>query len=88
MEELFCLFSIHLPGVVLNLVQGQLYIKAISFEVMLPSACNFIVDGLTFSCRFSTATTKRKTIYNKAARRRQHNLKNLLNNTVQQDAKI
>jgi hypothetical protein len=27
---------------------------SISFEVMLPSACNFIVDGLTFSCRCST----------------------------------
>jgi hypothetical protein len=27
-------------------------------------------------------------IYNKAARRRQHNLQNPLNNTVQQDAKI
>jgi hypothetical protein len=26
----------------------------ISFEVMLPSACRFIVDGLTFSCRCST----------------------------------
>jgi hypothetical protein len=25
-----------------------------SFEVMLPSACSFIVDGLTFSCRCST----------------------------------
>jgi hypothetical protein len=24
---------------------------AISFEVMLPSACSFIVNGLTFSCR-------------------------------------
>jgi hypothetical protein len=35
-------------------------------EVMLPSACSFILDGLTFSCRY---------IYNKAARRRQHNLK-------------
>jgi hypothetical protein len=29
-----------------------------------------------------------KYIYNKAARRRQHNLQNPLNNTVQQDAKI
>jgi hypothetical protein len=27
---------------------------SISFEVMLPSACSFIVDGLTFSCRCST----------------------------------
>jgi hypothetical protein len=27
-------------------------------------------------------------IYNKAARKRQHNLQNPLNNTVQQDAKI
>jgi hypothetical protein len=27
-------------------------------------------------------------IYNKAARRRQHNLQNPLNNTVQQDTKI
>jgi hypothetical protein len=27
-------------------------------------------------------------LYNKAARRRQHNLQNPLNNTVQQDAKI
>jgi hypothetical protein len=26
----------------------------ISFEVKLPSACSFIVDGLTFSCRCST----------------------------------
>jgi hypothetical protein len=34
------------------------------------------------------STTKRKTIYNKAARRRQLNLKNLWNNTVQQDATI
>jgi hypothetical protein len=28
--------------------------KLQSFEVMLPSACSFIVDGLTFSCRCST----------------------------------
>lgn len=27
--ELFCVFSIHLPGVVLNIVQGQLNIKAL-----------------------------------------------------------
>jgi hypothetical protein len=27
---------------------------SVSFEVMLPSACNFIVDGLTFSCRCYT----------------------------------
>jgi hypothetical protein len=26
----------------------------ISFEVMLPSACSFIVDGLTFSCLETT----------------------------------
>jgi hypothetical protein len=25
-------------------------LSSISFEVMLPSACSFIVDGLTFSC--------------------------------------
>jgi hypothetical protein len=36
---------------------------SIIFEVMLPSACSFIVDGLTFSCRCSTTvTTKRNTI--------------------------
>jgi hypothetical protein len=29
-------------------------ICSISFEVMLPSACSFIVDGLTFSCHCST----------------------------------
>jgi hypothetical protein len=29
-------------------------IYSISFEVKLPSACSFIVDSLTFSCRCST----------------------------------
>jgi hypothetical protein len=29
-------------------------INSVDFEVMLPSACSFIVDGLTFSCRCST----------------------------------
>jgi hypothetical protein len=28
--------------------------EAVSFKVMLPSACSFIVDDLTFSCRCST----------------------------------
>jgi hypothetical protein len=30
------------------------FITPFFFEVMLPSACSFIVDGLTFSCRCST----------------------------------
>jgi hypothetical protein len=30
------------------------YTASISVEVMLPSACSFIVDGRTFSCRCST----------------------------------
>jgi hypothetical protein len=50
---------------------------SISFEVMLPSACSFIVDVschcLTFSCRCSTLPG---------------HFQNLLNNTMQQDAKI
>jgi hypothetical protein len=64
---------------------------SITFEVKLPSACSFIVDGLVLYCIVDilhtwrwpcrpkhvlwTSTTKRKTIYNKAARRRQLNLK-------------
>jgi hypothetical protein len=39
----------------------------------------------TVAAKYKTVTT---IIYNKAARRRQHNLQNPLNNTVQQDAKI
>jgi hypothetical protein len=34
--------------------QQQAWLFSISFEVMLPSTCSFIVDGLTFSCRCST----------------------------------
>jgi hypothetical protein len=57
-------------------------------QVMLPSACSFIVD---VSCHCFTLTkckTLKNNIYNKAARWRQHNLQNPLNNSVQQDAKI
>jgi hypothetical protein len=34
-------------------VELETYNSSISFEVMMPSACSFIVDGLTFSCRCS-----------------------------------
>jgi hypothetical protein len=44
----------------------------------------FIFICLSCSCKCKTVTTN---IYNKAARRRRHNLQNPLNNTVQQDAK-
>jgi hypothetical protein len=33
--------------------RGQPSAYLISFEVMLPSACSFIVDGLAFCCRCS-----------------------------------
>jgi hypothetical protein len=40
------------------------------------SVCTFTVDGLTFSCRCSTLhVSAYMAIYNKAAHRRQHNLK-------------
>jgi hypothetical protein len=42
----------------------------ISFEVKLPSACSFIVDGLTFRCRCSTLHVSAET-----DGRRQLNLK-------------
>jgi hypothetical protein len=45
---------------------------SISFEVMLPSACSFIVDGIVEQQQLNV---RQRTIYNKAARRRQHNLK-------------
>jgi hypothetical protein len=51
-----------------------LYKDQWGLQVMLQSACSSIVDV--------------SLIYNKAARRRKHNLQNPLNNTVQQDAKI
>jgi hypothetical protein len=33
----------------------------ISFELMLPSVCSFIVDGLTFSCRCSADSSTNPT---------------------------
>jgi hypothetical protein len=51
-------YLISLMKCVLELQIGLQWLKigfdSIRFEVMLPSACSFIVDGLTFSCRCST----------------------------------
>jgi hypothetical protein len=43
---------------------------------------------LKYSIMAETCSERQWNQHNKAARRRKHNLKNLLNNTVQQDAKI
>jgi hypothetical protein len=47
-----CVASMEVCHVTRNSLSQR--IRKISFEVMLPSACSFIVDGLTFSCRSST----------------------------------
>jgi hypothetical protein len=53
-----CNFACPFHLIILNIlrrtmVHSKKWLNYISFEVMLPSACSFIVDGLTFSCRCS-----------------------------------